>query len=58
MVEYITDLEDAYSKLMVEFFKLRKAGKIQEEYDEKGIIINILSEDRQFIRENYEGIIL
>lgn len=40
--------------MMTGFYRLRKAGLIQDEYDQMGVIISMLSEDRQHIRENYK----
>jgi hypothetical protein len=47
-------IEEGYAKMMTGFYRLRKAGLIQDEYDQMGVIISMLSEDRQHIRENYK----
>ncbi len=47
-------IENGLGELFRGFFRLRESGQIQREYDTKGIIISMLSEDRQFIRENYK----
>jgi len=47
-------IEEGYAKMMTGFYRLRKAGLIQDEYDQMGVIITMLSEDRQHIRENYK----
>jgi len=43
-------VEVAIGKLYQEFYKLRLAGKYQEEYDAMGTLINMLSVDRQHMR--------
>lgn len=47
-------IEEGYAKMMTGFYRLRKAGLIQDEYDQMGVIISMLSEDRQYIRETYK----
>ena len=47
-------IEEGYAKMMVGFYRLRKAGLIQDEYDQMGVIINMLLEDRQHIRKTYK----
>lgn len=47
-------IEEGYAKMMTGFYRLRKAGLIQDEYDQMGVIISMLSEDRQHIRETYK----
>lgn len=47
-------IEEGYAKMMTGFYRLRKAGLIQDEYDQMGVIIGMLSEDRQHIRKTYK----
>jgi hypothetical protein len=47
-------IEEGYAKMMIGFYRLRKAGLIQDEYDQMGVIINMLSQDRQHIRKTFE----
>jgi hypothetical protein len=56
----MTDLEKA--NLLIEqsvgemfrgFFQLRKLKEYQEEYDTMGVIINMLMQDRQVLREKH-----
>ena len=47
-------IEEGYAKMMTGFYRLRKAGLIQDEYDQMGVIISMLSEDRQELREIYK----
>lgn len=47
-------IEEGYAKMMTGFYRLRKAGLIQDEYDQMGVIINMLSQDRQHIRKTFE----
>lgn len=47
-------LEEGYARMMLAFYKLRKSGQIQREYDSMGHIINLLMEDRQHIRKTYK----
>lgn len=47
-------IEEGYAKMMTGFYRLRKAGLIQDEYDQMGVIINMLMEDRQHIRKTYK----
>jgi hypothetical protein len=49
-----TLIEEGYAKMMIGFYHLRKAGLVQEEYDQMGTIINMLAEDRQHIRKTFE----
>lgn len=48
-----TPLETAVAQLYVEFFKLRQAGKHQEEYDAMGTLSNMLNRDRAHLREKH-----
>lgn len=45
---------DAVGALYREFFKLREAGDVQEEYDCMGTLIKMLQQDRETIRRTYE----
>lgn len=47
-------IEEGYAKMMTGFYRLRKAGLIQDEYDQMGVVIHMLMEDRQHIRETYK----
>lgn len=47
-------IEEGYAKMMTGFYRLRKVGLIQDEYDQMGVIISMLSEDRQYIRKTYK----
>ena len=47
-------IEDGYAKMMLGFYKLRTSGQHQREYDTIGHIINLLMEDRQYIRKTYK----
>ncbi len=49
-----TLIEEGYAKMMTGFYRLRKAGLIQDEYDQMGVIIDMLSQDRQHIRKTYK----
>lgn len=46
-------IEDGWALMATWFYKLRKAKRYQEEYNELGIIMNMLMEDRKFLRETY-----
>ena len=50
-----TPLEAAIGKLYVEFFRLRIAGRHQEEYDAMGTLIDMLSQDRQHLRDKHRA---
>lgn len=47
-------IEEGYAKMMTGFYRLRKAGLIQDEYDQMGVVVNMLLEDRQYIRKTYK----
>ena len=49
-----TIIEEGYAKMMTGFYRLRKAGLIQDEYDQMGVVIDMLSQDRQHIRKTYK----
>ena len=49
-----TIIENAIGELYRGLFILRKEQKYQEEYDAMGSLINMLSKDRQYLRENYK----
>lgn len=49
-----TLIEEGYAKMMTGFYRLRKAGLIQDEYDQMGVIISMLMEDRRHIRKTYK----
>lgn len=46
-------IEKAIADLYVGFFRLRKAGLYQREYDTVGTIIDMLTRDRQHLRNVY-----
>ena len=46
--------EDGFADIMLGAFKLRKEGKYQEAYDELGVVLSLIMQDRQELRENYE----
>lgn len=46
-------IENGYAEMMVGLFLLRKNGMYQEAYDELGGIMNLLMEDRTYLRENH-----
>lgn len=46
-------IEEGYAKMMLGFFKLRQSSQYQREYDSMGHIINLLMEDRQYLRKTY-----
>lgn len=47
-------IEVGLGELFRGFYRLRESGQYQREYDTMGIIIDMLSKDRQFIREKYK----
>lgn len=47
-------IEEGYAKMMLGFFELRQSGQYQREYDSMGHVINLLMQDRQYLRENYK----
>ena len=49
-----TLIEEGYAKMATGFYRLRKAGLIQDEYDQMGVVIDMLSQDRQHIRKTYK----
>ncbi len=49
-----TLIEEGYAKMMTGFYRLRKAGLIQDEYDQMGVVIDMLSQDRRHIRKTYK----
>jgi hypothetical protein len=46
--------EDGFAEIMLGAFKLRKEGKYQEAYDELGVVLNLVMQDRQELREIYK----
>ena len=46
--------EDGFSEIMLGAFKLRKEGKYQEAYDDLGIVLNLIMQDREEIRKMYK----
>lgn len=47
-------IEDGYAKIMLGCYRLRTTGQYQREYDTMGHIINLLMQDRQYLREKYK----
>lgn len=46
-------IENAVGELYRGFFMLRKMNQYKEEYDQMGILLNMLMQDRDFLRKNY-----
>ncbi len=46
--------EEGFAEIMLGAFKLRKEGKYQEAYDELGVVLSLIMEDRQELREMYK----
>ena len=46
--------EDGFAEIMLGAFKLRKEGKYQEAYDELGVVLRLIMQDRQELREIYK----
>jgi hypothetical protein len=46
--------EDGFADIMLGAFKLRKEGKYQEAYDELGVVLSLIMQDRQELREMYK----
>lgn len=46
--------EDGFAEIMLGAFKLRKQGKYQEAYDKLGVVLNLIMQDRQELREIYK----
>ena len=46
-------IEQSVGEMFRGFFQLRKLKEYQEEYDTMGVIINMLMNDRQFLREKH-----
>lgn len=46
-------MEEAVANLYVVFFKMRQAKEYQQEYDAMGSIVNMLTQDRNFLRSKY-----
>ena len=47
-------IEDGYATMMTGLFILRQEGLNQEAYDELGVLLNLLMEDRTYLREHKE----
>lgn len=47
-------IEVAVGELWKNFHRLRKAERYQDEYDIMGTVLNMLSSDRQFLRQKYK----
>ena len=46
--------EDGYVEIVLGAFLLRKEGKYQEAYDELGVVIDLIMQDRQELRKMYK----
>jgi len=46
-------LEQAVGLFYAGLMRLRDAGMYQREYDVMGVLINMLSEDREFLRQKH-----
>jgi hypothetical protein len=49
-------IEDAVGELYRGFYQLRQSKQFKEEYDSMGSLMNMLQQDRAYIRKNYLGI--
>jgi hypothetical protein len=47
-------IENGLGELFRGFFRLRESGQYQREYDTKGIIINMLMEDRLHLLKTHK----
>jgi hypothetical protein len=47
-------IENAVGELYKGFYRLRKSGQYQREYDEMGAILNMLMQDRMQLIKTYE----
>ena len=47
-------IENAVGELYKGFYRLRKSEQFQREYDEMGVIINMLMQDRDHLRKTYK----
>jgi hypothetical protein len=47
-------IENAVGELYSGFYRLRKSGQYQREYDEMGAILNMLMQDRMQLIKTYE----
>jgi hypothetical protein len=47
------EIEETVGKLYMKLYELRQLKEYKREYDIMGTIIDMLSEDRVFMRENY-----
>jgi hypothetical protein len=49
------EIEESIGLLYSKFFQLRQLGEYELEYNLMGTLLQMLLEDRKFIRENYKG---
>lgn len=49
-----TIIENAVGELYRGFFKLRQSKQYQEEYNSMGSLLNMLMQDRQYLRKTYK----
>jgi len=54
--EIDTIIENGVGEIYRGFYRLRTSEQYQREYDEMGALLNMLMEDRQWLREN-EGVV-
>lgn len=47
-------IENAVGELYKGFYRLRVSEQYQREYDEMGVIIHMLMQDRQHLRKTYK----
>ena len=52
--EIDTIIENGVGEIYRGFYRLRTSEQYQREYDEMGALLNMLMEDRQWLRETYE----
>jgi hypothetical protein len=50
--EIDTIIENGVGEIYRGFYRLRASEQYQREYDEMGALLNMLMEDRQWLREN------
>lgn len=47
-------IEEGYARMMWGFYQLRTSGQHQREYDSIGHVINLLMQDRDYIRNTHK----
>lgn len=48
-------VEEAVGELYTAFYRLRKADRLQEEYDDMGTLMDMLAKDREQMRVKFKG---